>query len=112
MQGAEPAENLEGEREAPGNTAAAGDADGEDSFAGRMRAQAEKQRSRHGQSGPQEVDLSACLYFMQDEMIISARCKIFGGNEGKAPSDRCDNSGRLTRLLPYDDKKAEKNQAA
>ena len=60
VQGVEPADNLEGAREAPGNPVAAGDAEGEDSFAGRMRAQAQMQRSRHGQPVPREASLSAC----------------------------------------------------
>lgn len=59
----EPAESLEGEREPSGNAIAAVDAH-EDDFAGRMRAQAQAHRSRHGQSTQQEVSSETfCLQF-------------------------------------------------
>ncbi len=61
MQGVEHAENLEGERDAPGN-AAVPDVAGEDSFAERMRARVQLQRSKHGQPVQEQVSPKAlCL---------------------------------------------------
>lgn len=52
-QAPEPADNLEGEREAPGNGAGLDDEDmEEEDFAERMRAKAQAQRSKHGQAIP------------------------------------------------------------